>query len=173
MGQVSAVAFLVLGSDGSSTLDGSSTALSTPADRRVFLESRRAFDCILIGGRTASSDSYLRTPAPLVIASHSKPDVLDQNPRAHWWNCSPAEALLRAQGEFGRAIAIEGGINFLTPLLERGLVDELRLSITPISGGEDKVKSAQLLNQFQNISVRTLEDTTFYICSAPKIRNQK
>lgn len=173
MGQVSVVAFIVLGSDGSSTLEGSSTALSTPVDRRVFLKSRRAFDCILIGGRTASSDSYMRTPAPLVIVSHSRPDVLDQNSRARWWNCPPAEALFRAQTEFGPRIAIEGGISFLTTLLARGLVDELRLTVTPISGGENKINSAQLLDQFQDIRISNLEDTTFYICSAPKVRIQK
>lgn len=173
VGQVSVVAFIVLGSDGSSSLDGTSTALSTPADRRVFLKSRRAFDCILIGGKTARSDSYLRTPVPLVIVSHSRPSVLDQNPHAHWWNCSPGEALLRAQTEFGPRIAIEGGISFLTNLLEKGLVDELRLSITPRSGGENKINSAQLLDQFQDISVTKLDDTIFYICSAPKVRIQK
>ena len=170
---VSVVAFLVLGSDGSSSLNGMSAGLSTPADRTYFLEARRKFNCILIGGRTANSESYARTPTPLVIVSRARPSLLDQNPRAHWWNCSPVDALKRAKEDFGLAIAIEGGINFLSTLLQSGVIDELRLSITPKSGGENMMNPNDLIGKFQKVVKSKIDDTIFYVCSSPKIKSQK
>lgn len=170
---MSVVAFLVMGSDGSSTLDGSSSLLSTQSDRTTFLNSRRSFACILVGGRTAESEPYDRTPAPLIIISRSLPQVLGRNPQAHWWNMSPGAAVAKAKREFGTAIAIEGGINFLATLLGEGLVDELRLSVTPMAGGENKVNSADLFACFQHVEESQRGDTNLFICTSPKAKSRK
>lgn len=174
---MSVVAFLALGSDGSSSAFGSSAGVSTPADRSVFLAARRAFDAILIGGRTASSEPYLRTPAPLIVVSHTQPSVTEKNPRALWWNCSPSEALERALTDFGSDICVEGGVNFLRELLSQGKIDELRLSVTPFTGGENRINIAELLAEFRSVTKSHLDETQFYLCTEPisfgAPRNQK
>ena len=169
MGDVSAVAFLVLGSDGSSTLHASSSALSTSADRTAFLNRRRAFDCIIVGGQTAANESYRKTPVPLIVVSRTHPAVLDQNPQSHWWPIDPAEAVKRARTEFGSEVCIEGGVKFLVYLLEHGCVDRLELSITPAMGGENPININELLNRFTKRERQVVEDTIFYSCSEPKL----
>lgn len=166
-----------MGSDGSTSARGTSAGLSTSADRSVFLEARRAFDAILIGGRTAASESYARTPAPVVVVSGTRPSVIDINPRALWWNCSPSEALERAVEKFGPNICVEGGVNFLNHLLSRGKIDELRLSLTPFTGGDNQIAIEDLLSHFKTVSTSQIDETKFYTCSDPAlgdaIRNQK
>jgi riboflavin biosynthesis pyrimidine reductase len=91
------IASLVLGADGSSTLLGTSDTVTTPIDRQRFLARRRGCDAILIGGNTARNERYEKTPVPLIVLSHTRPEVLEENPRAHWWTLSPVEAVARAR----------------------------------------------------------------------------
>jgi riboflavin biosynthesis pyrimidine reductase len=159
------VATLVLGIDGSSALNGNSDGVSSMADREQFLIRRRASDCLIIGGNTARSDRYRQTPVPLVILSRSRPDLIAINPQVHWWNLSPAHALVRARAEFGEKILIEAGVSIITELLALGLVDQLELSITPASRGEKKIDAKELLQHFRNIQTTQVGDTTFHSCS--------
>jgi len=167
---MSVVAFLVLGRDGSSSVFGSSAGLTTSVDRSSFLQARRAFSAILIGGRTAANESYAQTPAPLIVVSRTRPSVMDTNPQAQWWNISPSAALDRAIDDFGTDICIEGGVNFLNELLSQGKIDELRLSVTPFIGGDGRINIADLLAQFRSISTSQCEETQFYICVDPVLR---
>lgn len=80
---------LVVGSDGSTTKDGSSAGVTTAADRSEFLARRRTADCILIGGNTARTEPYHRTPVPVVVISRSLINPLADNRLAHCWNLSP------------------------------------------------------------------------------------
>ncbi|MBC7464147.1 MAG: dihydrofolate reductase family protein [Actinobacteria bacterium] len=164
---MSVVAFLVLGSDGSSSASGTSAGVTTSADRSVFLAARRACDAILIGGRSAASEPYARTPVPLIVVSTTRPDILNKNPKAIWWNCSPSDAIQRATSEFGSRICVEGGVNFLNELLKHGKIAELRLSITPYSGGDNPIDIAALLAHFGRISKSRTDETQFYICTEP------
>jgi riboflavin biosynthesis pyrimidine reductase len=61
------IATLVVGSDGSTSKDGSSRGVSSSADRSRFLERRRSVDAILIGGNTARNEPYRKTPVPVVV----------------------------------------------------------------------------------------------------------
>lgn len=161
------IASLVLGSDGSSTLKGSSDEVTTPVDRQRFLARRRLSDAILIGGNTARNERYQRTPVPLVILSRTRPGLLEQNPLAHWWHLSPLEAVIRAQQEFGTTISIEGGIGLISELLDAGAISQLELSITPNVGGEDRVDYRDLISHFEKIEKSHLDETTFYTCTGP------
>lgn len=161
------IASLVLGSDGSSTVDGSSVGLSTPADRARFLTRRRLSDAILIGGTTARSEGYSKTPVPLVILSRSKPSLLEENPLAHWWPLSPIEAVAQAQKEFGQRIAIEGGIAFIVELLRARLISQLDLTITLREGGENKIDPQYLIAYFTHIEREQSDETIFYTCTLP------
>lgn len=164
------IASLVLAADGSSTLAGTSDTVTTPIDRQRFLARRRTCDAILIGGNTARNERYERTPVPLVILSHSRPELLDRNPKAHWWNISPIQAVARARWEFGDALSIEGGIAFISELLEAGLISQLELSITSHVGGENKVDYLDLLAHFEKVETEELEGTIFHSCTFPIIK---
>jgi len=158
------IATLVLGSDGSSTINSSSAGLSSLVDRERFLERRRGFDVLIIGGNTARNERYRTTPAPVVVLSHSRPDLLDINPLSQWWNCTPSEAIDKARTQFGESIGIEAGWAIVRELLESGAIDECEVSVSPVSGGENFVNLEFLLSHFHDISISDVDGTTFYSC---------
>jgi riboflavin biosynthesis pyrimidine reductase len=155
-------ATLVTGSDGSTTKGGSSRAITSKADRTAFLARRRSADFILIGGKTARSEPYHRTPVPVVVASHSMVNALADNRDAHWWNCSPCAALDRGIKKFGNNVLVEGGANFILELINNRALDGIYLSVTSESGGEFKVDYRDLLANFSDVTEREVEDTRFF-----------
>lgn len=155
------MATLVMGSDGSTAKDGSSAGVSTNTDRERFLKRRREFDCIIIGGNTARSERYAITPCPLVVISRHKSNVLITNPNAFWWNLDPTEALAKAKREFGPDVLIEAGPGLLNEFLKLGLVDQLEISITPITGGEHLIDLNDALRGFEITEDHKVEDTRF------------
>lgn len=152
---------LVTGSDGSTSKGGTSAGVSSSADRTAFLARRRAADCILVGGNTARSEPYQRTPVPVVVISRSLINPLANNRLAHCWNLSPEKALDRAIQTFGPNVHIEAGANIIHALLEAGRVDALELSITEVVDGDDKVDIERILNFFSQKSEKMLDGTRF------------
>jgi riboflavin biosynthesis pyrimidine reductase len=73
------IATLVVGSDGSTAKDGSSRGVTSTLDRARFLERRRHVDAILIGGNTARTEPYRKTPVPVVVISTSMINALADN----------------------------------------------------------------------------------------------
>lgn len=156
------VATLVVGSDGSTSKEHRSAEVSSAEDRKAFLQRRRQVDVIIVGGNTARHEPYNRTPVPLVVISRSLVNPVQGNHLAHFWNCSPALAVSRARALFGDKILIEGGVSMINELLESKLIDHLELSVTPFSGGSDKVDIDQLLSHFSKISKTEESGTVFY-----------
>ncbi|CAN1511372.1 Bacterial bifunctional deaminase-reductase, C-terminal [Candidatus Nanopelagicaceae bacterium] len=152
---------LVVGSDGSTTKDGSSAGVTTAADRSEFLARRRTADCILIGGNTARTEPYHRTPVPVVVISRSLINPLADNRLAHCWNLSPEKALDRAIKTFGPNVHIEAGVAIITELISAGRIDALELSITSVTGGEDFIDIEKLIGHFSQRSEVTKTDTRF------------
>ena len=150
---------LVSGSDGSTSKGGNSAGVSSAADRTSFLARRRAADCILIGGNTARTEPYQRTPVPVVVISRSLINPLANNRLAHCWNLTPVKALDRAIKTFGPNVHVEAGASIIDELLSAGRVDALELSITEVSGGEDKVDLAKLLSYFSQQSEKIADGT--------------
>lgn len=150
-----------MGMDGSTSKGGSSAGVSTNADRERFLKRRREFDCIIIGGNTARSERYAITPCPLVVISRHPSNVLITNPNAYWWNLDPKEALAKAGREFGTAILIEAGPALLNEFLAAGLVDQLEISVTPITGGEHHIDLNDALRGFEITNDQKIGDTRF------------
>jgi len=159
---VSVVATLVVGSDGSTSKESRSAGVSSPADRQVFLQRRREVDCIIIGGNTARNEPYNRTPVPLIVISRSLVNPVQGNHLAHFWNCSPKQAVEKAQKQFGDKILIEGGVTMINELIDQSIIDELELSVTPASGGQDRVDWKGLLAKFAHCQSREVDGTTFY-----------
>jgi len=164
---MSVVATIVVGADGSSSLSGSSTEVTSAADRATFLQRRRTVDCIIIGGNTARNEPYSKTPVPLVVVSQQSHPQL---PAAHVWNLDPKDALDKARQEFGENILIEGGASFISYLLENDLIDVLELSVTPASGGADIFDYMKYLSLANSVTKSVVADTTFY---SAEFRKQK
>jgi riboflavin biosynthesis pyrimidine reductase len=159
------IASLVVAQDGSTAKGGASSGVASIEDRKRFLARRREADCIIIGGNTARSEPYHRTPVPVVVISRSLINSLADNRLALWWNTSPAMALSRAQKTFGENILVEAGPVLVTQMITEGLIDGLELSVTEKIGGEGKIDYRDLLKAFPNISELKVGDTTFYSAS--------
>lgn len=156
---MSIVATIVVGVDGSSTINGSSTEVTSAADRATFLQRRRLVDCIIIGGNTARNEPYSKTPVPLVVVSKQEHPQL---PAAHVWDLDPMDALTRARQEYGENILIEGGASFISYLLEQNQVDVLELSVTHTTGGADIFDYKKFLSLAHSVNKKVVSDTTFY-----------
>lgn len=159
---MSTVATLVVGQDGSATKNASSINISSKADRANFLNRRRHVDVIIIGGNTARNEPYKRTPAPLIVCSRNSVNPVIENPIAQMWNCSPSEAVDKARKLFGVNILVEGGPKMIMDLVDNQKIDQLELSLTQASGGENIVDWQLLLSKFKNVEVKQIEDTHFY-----------
>ncbi len=156
---MSIVATIVVGADGSSTINGSSSEVTSTADRATFLQRRRLVDCIIIGGNTARNEPYSKTPVPLVVVSKQEHPQL---PAAHVWDLDPKDALKKARHEFGENILIEGGASFISYVLEQNLVDVLELSVTNSTGGADIFDYKKFLSLAHSVTEKVVSDTTFY-----------
>ena len=152
---------LVVGADGSTSKDGNSAGVSSAADRSAFLARRRLADCILIGGNTARTEPYHRTPVPVIVLSKSLINPLADNRLAHCWNLAPVPAIERAVRTFGPSIHVEAGVTIIKELITANMVDSLELSITDVTGGEDCVDITELLSHFPHQSERIDGGTRF------------
>lgn len=159
---MSVVATLVVGKDGSTSREQSSAGVSSPEDRKAFLQRRRQVDVIIVGGNTARREPYDRTPVPLVVISRSLVNPVHGNHLAHVWNCSPAEAVKKARTVFGEKILIEGGISMINELISESLIDQLELSVTNATGGDDQIDITSLLANFSHVVKREEAGTIFY-----------
>ena len=152
---------LVTGSDGSTSKGGNSAGVSSAADRTAFLARRRAANCILIGGNTARTEPYQRTPVPVIVISKSLINPLANNRLAHCWNLTPVKALDRAIKTFGPNVHVEAGASIIDELILAGRVDALELSVTQVIDGEDKIDIAKLLTYFSQQSETMIDGTRF------------
>lgn len=146
---MSVVASLVIGADGSTS---PSNLISNGVDREQFLKFRATMDCIITGGNTYRTESYHRTPVPLIVLTHH--DFTSDrliNSQALFWNLSLSRAIEKAGAEFGENIHLECGKNLLQEALALQLITHLRLTITDRTGGRDKVEVDYLLSFFTDV----------------------
>lgn len=163
--QVSVIASLVVGVDGSTS---PSNVLTNHSDRASFLALRSQMDCIITGGETFRSESYQRTPVPLIVISRTLKPGDAKNPAAHIWNLDPAQALSRAREEFGPQIHVECGGKLLVAMLNAKLIDELQLTITDKSGGENFIDSEKCLRYFERIEKLESGEYIRYLARQPR-----
>ena len=154
-------ASLVVGADGSTTKDGNSRGITSGIDRSTFLARRRSADFLFIGGQTARTEPYHRTPVPVVVASRSMINALADNRLAHWWNLSPAAALAKGVKKFGGNVLVESGPSIIDELLSSKALDGIYLSITEVTGGENPIDISSFLAKFVEVNRQEIEGTQF------------
>ena len=159
---MSTSASLVVGADGSTTKFGSSSGVSSPADRSAFIKRRRSFDAILIGGNTARTEPYSSSPVPLIVISRRMINPLPENPQVRLWNTTPAQALGLARIEFGKRILVEAGVGMLKELLDDKLIDEFFLTVTREQGGENYINWSKILKSFAHCEKSEMDETLFF-----------
>jgi riboflavin biosynthesis pyrimidine reductase len=72
------------------------------------------------------------------------------------------QAVEKARRQFGEKILIEGGITMINELIDHGVIDQLELSVTPATGGDEHIDWKGLLGKFAHSTSREVEGTTFY-----------
>jgi dihydrofolate reductase len=60
---------------------------------------------------------------------------------------------------------IEAGVSIIEELIAAKKIDQLELSVTAVTDGEDQVDFKKMLSKFSKVIERTEEDTTFYTAS--------
>ena len=152
------MANLIVGKDGSTTLSGRSKWLSSPEDRRRFHELRKSADCILIGGNTARTEPYSKTPVDLYVLSHNElPENVRLNPRAKILNCNLSDALASLKGK----VLIEAGASLVSEGLANNLIDEFYLTSVDMASGENCIDIAELTKGYVVDSREEIGDDIF------------
>lgn len=134
---------MVSGIDGSTVVNGSSQALSGPADREVLLALRQAADTVLVGAGTVRDEGYgppLKAGQRIAVASRS--GGLDLSlplfTSGAGFVVSPQDGGMFAMAHSlpGRFVQLEGGAKLNASMIDADLVDEINLTISPnVTGG--------------------------------------
>lgn len=144
------IASLVVGSNGATSLAGSSKGLRTPEDRERFLALRGSDDvgAIVVGSATATAEPYRKTPHPLFIYERTS-------------GLSPAKFIHELRGKVSGAILCEGGVTLIHHLLEGDVLDTFHLTRAPIAG-DGHFLNLSLMTKKMSLIAREVEgETTF------------
>ena len=76
---------------------------------------------------------------------------------------SPAEALAKAKSLFGERVLVEAGTSIIFELIDQGLIDQLELSVTPVTGGDHPIDWQALLSRFAHHTHNHIDGTDFYV----------
>jgi riboflavin biosynthesis pyrimidine reductase len=153
---------LVVGADGSTTINGSSNGLSSVIDRERFHKLRQSAQAILIGGNSARNEPYAKTSIKLIVLSTDKNlENMLKNPLAEVWNETPLAALEKLSLMGVMRVLVEGGAKLLTPLLTAKAVDDFFLTKTRKIGGENKVDLSNLLSGYNLVSKEVVGEEEF------------
>ena len=159
---------LVLGAAGQSTFEGSSKALSSRFDRARFHAIREDAQVILIGGNTARTEPYGKTPVRLILLSRSGevPSTVSANPSVEIWALSPAQAIAKLRNEGVQRILIEAGASIVAELSSQHLLDGIYLTQTNFDKGENAVDIEEITKNMEIKSVEDSEGESFIYYSA-------
>lgn len=153
---------LVVASDGSTTLGGSSVGLTTQRDRQRFHSLRSKADLIIVGGATARIEPYERTPVTLLVITRGEISGRARaNPLARAANFSISHAIQTSNGN----ILLECGRTLLIEAVANHLVDELHVTYVQGSPNENVIDLSKILENFKEISRDEYSTETFVIYS--------
>ena len=154
MKPVIVTANLIVGKDGSTSISGSSTPLSTQEDRERFQALRLKNDLILIGGNTARREPYKKTPIPLYILTHTKVRLQPKNQLAKQFSLSIKEMISEIGNKFegGKEVInllVEAGPSLLTQMISDSLIDQFYITINLELTGDNQISISDLTRSFE------------------------
>jgi dihydrofolate reductase len=163
---MSVIATLNIGSNGATSLNGNSTALSTPADRARFLQLHRSAGGYVLGRNSYEHESYSQSAAPIyILTRHRRIEDLDK-PNLTWIEVGDnlAEAMAKIRNLASAPLVIEAGVALLLPLIDSGCVVELQLSISPVAGDSRFIDVQKLLSKFTITNEVEVDSTRLLEC---------
>lgn len=168
MKPVIVTANLIVGKDGSTSISGSSTPLSTQEDRERFQALRLKNDLILIGGNTARREPYKRTPIPLYILTHTKVRLQPKNQLAKQFSLSAKELISEIGSKFesGKEVInllVEAGPSLLTQMISDSLVDQFYLTINLELTGDNQISISDLTRSFELVESEIVGSCEFRV----------
>lgn len=168
MKPVIVTANLIVGKDGSTSISGSSTPLSTQEDRERFQALRLKNDLILIGGNTARREPYKKTPIPLYILTHTKVRLQPKNQLAKQFSLSAKELISEIGSKFesGKEVInllVEAGPGLLTQMISDSLIDQFYLTINLELTGDNQISISDLTCSFELVESEIVGSCEFRI----------
>ena len=168
MKPVIVTANLIVGKDGSTSISGSSTPLSTQEDRERFQALRLKNDLILIGGNTARREPYKRTPIPLYILTHTKVRLQPKNQLAKQFSLSAKEMIAEIGNNFengkeGINLLVEAGPSLLTQMISDSLIDLFYLTVNLELTGDNQISISDLTRSFELVENEIVGSCEFRI----------
>ena len=168
MKPVIVTANLIVGKDGSTSISGSSTPLSTQEDRERFQALRLKNDLILIGGNTARREPYKRTPIPLYILTHTKVRLQPKNQLAKQFSLSAKEMIAEIGNKFesgkeGINLLVEAGPSLLTQMISDSLIDLFYLTVNLELTGDNQISISDLTRSFELVENEIVGSCEFRI----------
>jgi riboflavin biosynthesis pyrimidine reductase len=168
MKPVIVTANLIVGKDGSTSISGSSTPLSTQEDRERFQALRLKNDLILIGGNTARREPYKKTPIPLYILTHTKVRLQPKNQLAKQFSLSAKELISEIGNKFegGKEVInllVEAGPSLLTQMISDSLIDQFYLTINLELTGDNQISISDLTCSFELVESEIVGSCEFRI----------
>ena len=168
MKPVIVTANLIVGKDGSTSISGSSTPLSTQEDRERFQALRLKNDLILIGGNTARREPYKKTPIPLYILTHTKVRLQPKNQLAKQFSLSAKEMIAEICTKFENGkevinLLVEAGPSLLTQMISDSLIDQLYLTVNLDLTGDNQISISDLTRSFELVENEIVGSCEFRI----------
>jgi dihydrofolate reductase len=155
------IANLVVAANGATTVAGRSAPLSSASDRQRFHQIRSKARSIAIGGNTYRSEPYGKTKLPVLVATRQVPHEGESEGLVRFLNNSPAEVIGIALSEYGEPVLVEGGVNFLQPLIEQKLIDTFYLTRSRKSGDGDFLEPSLLNSNYELVDSESIEENEF------------
>jgi len=168
MKPVIVTANLIVGKDGSTSISGSSTPLSTQEDRERFQALRLKNDLILIGGNTARREPYKRTPIPLYILTHTKVRLQPKNQLAKQFSLSAKEMIAEICTKFENGkevinLLVEAGPSLLTQMISDSLIDLFYLTVNLELTGDNQISISDLTSSFELVESEMVGSCEFRV----------
>ena len=168
MKPVIVTANLIVGKDGSTSISGSSTPLSTQEDRERFQALRLKNDLILIGGNTARREPYKKTPIPLYILTHTKVRLQPKNQLAKQFSLSAKEMIAEICTKFENGkevinLLVEAGPSLLTQMISDSLIDLFYLTFNLELTGDNQISISDLTRSFELVENEIVGSCEFRI----------
>ena len=168
MKPVIVTANLIVGKDGSTSISGSSTPLSTQEDRERFQALRLKNDLILIGGNPARREPYKKTPIPLYILTHTKVRLQPKNQLAKQFSLSAKEMIAEIGNKFegGKEVInllVEAGPGLLTQMISDSLIDQLYLTVNLDQTGDNQISISDLTSSFELVESEIVGSCEFRV----------